>query len=180
MTRERFNEIIHEHGRKLFTIAYRIVEDRPEAEDIVQDTFLKMWTMGSKLDQYRDVEALAVTIVRNKCIDAVRKRKFTGKGETPAGVQYQETAVSPHEELVSAETREIIQRIIAALPAAFRQMILMREIDGLSYEEISLATGTNVNSIRVTVSRARQMIKDEYLKQSYERGIVKRTAGKVL
>jgi RNA polymerase sigma factor (sigma-70 family) len=180
MTRERFNEIIHEHSRRLFTIAYRIVEDKPEAEDIVQDTFLRMWTMGSKLDQYRDVEALAVTIVKNKCIDVIRKRKFIGKEETVTGIQYQETAVSPHEELVSSETREIMQRIIAALPSAFRQMIMMREIDGLSYEEISQATGTNINSIRVTVSRARQLIKEEYLKQSYERGIVERTAGKVL
>jgi|WetSurMetagenome_2_1015567.scaffolds.fasta_scaffold05249_4 RNA polymerase sigma factor (sigma-70 family) len=179
MTRERFNNIILINSRRMYAIALRIVGDRQEAEDIVQDVFLKMWTMGSKLDEYKEPEALAVTMVKNKGIDAVRKRKFIESEESQTqlsgGLEN-----SPHDELVSAETREIVQKIIATLPEAFRIMLMMREIDGLSYEEISQATGANINSIRVTVSRARQMIKAEYIKLSYERGIVERTVGKIL
>jgi RNA polymerase sigma-70 factor (ECF subfamily) len=180
MTRDRFNEIIHSQYRRLFTMAFRIVENKPEAEDIVQDTFLKMWTMGAKLDEYRDVEALAVTMVKNKGIDIVRKRKFIGPGDDQPSTLHLVADSSPYDEMVSAETRSIMQKIISALPPAFSQVIRMREIEGLSYEEISEATGTNINSIRVTVSRARQIIKAEYLKHSYERGTSERTARKVL
>jgi len=62
MTRKRFDEIIHSQYRKLFMIAFRIVKNKPEAEDAVQEVFLKMWTMGEKLDEYDDIEAITVTI----------------------------------------------------------------------------------------------------------------------
>ena len=52
MTRDEFNNIIHKHNRKLFAIAFRILRNRQEAEDVVQDVFLKMWMMGKKLDEY--------------------------------------------------------------------------------------------------------------------------------
>lgn len=78
MTRKKFDEIIHSQYRKLFMIAYRIVKNKPEAEDVVQEVYLKMWTMGGKLDEYNDIEAIAVTIIKNKCIDVVRRRKFNG------------------------------------------------------------------------------------------------------
>lgn len=179
MTRERFNDIIRRYSGKLLAIAVRITGDRQEAEDIVQDVFLKMWTMGTRLDEYNDPEALAVTMVRNKCIDAVRKRKFIDREESTSQAQAP-LADSPHDELVSSETGDLLMKIIADLPGNYRDILVMRDVDGLSYEEISKATELNINSIRVAVSRARQLVKAEYIKQTYERGIVERAAGKVL
>ena len=161
-------------------IAFRIVKNKPEAEDAVQEVFLKMWTMGEKLDEYDDIEAITVTIVKNKCIDVVRRRKFSDGGvEMPAVMNF-ENPVSPYEQMASNETNEIVRKIISGLAPNFRELVQLREIDGLSYEEIASITGANVNSIRVSVSRARQIIKEEYLKQSYERGTSERTVGKVL
>jgi RNA polymerase sigma-70 factor (ECF subfamily) len=180
MTRKRFDEIIHSQYRKLFMIAYRIVKNKPEAEDAVQEVFLKMWTMGEKLDEYNDVEAIAVTIIKNKCIDVVRRRRFNEGGEVRSEILSFESPASPFDQMVSVETKEIMQKIISGLPQNYREMVQLREIDGFSYEEIASMTGANVNSIRVTVSRARQIIKEEYLKQSYERGASEKTAGKVL
>jgi RNA polymerase sigma factor, sigma-70 family len=176
MTRKRFDEIIHSQYRKLFMIAFRILKNKPEAEDAVQEVFLKMWTMGEKLDEYNDIEAVAVTIIKNKCIDIVRRRKFNDG----AAVLTFENPVSPFDLMVSNETRAIMRKIISELPQNFRELVQLREIDGLSYEEIAAMTGANVNSIRVSVSRARQIIKEGYIKHSNERGTSENIAGKVL
>jgi RNA polymerase sigma-70 factor (ECF subfamily) len=180
MTRKRFDEIIHSQYRKLFMIAFRIVKNTPEAEDAVQEVFMKMWTMGEKLDEYDDIEAIAVTIVKNKCIDVVRRRKFIGGEEVNNSVMNFESPVSPLDQMMSVETKDLVQKIISGLPQNYRELVRLREIDGLSYDEIATLTGVNVNSLRVSVSRARQIIKEEYLKHSYERGTSERTARKVL
>jgi RNA polymerase sigma-70 factor (ECF subfamily) len=180
MTRKRFDEIIHSQYRKLFMIAFRIVKNKPEAEDAVQEVFMKMWTMKNKLDEYDDIEAVAVTIVKNKCIDVVRRRKFSEGAAQPPAVMIFENPDSPYDQIVANETNEIVRKIISELNPNFRELVQLREIDGLSYEEISSMTGSNVNSIRVSVSRARKIIKEEYLKQSYERGTSEKTTGKVL
>jgi RNA polymerase sigma-70 factor (ECF subfamily) len=139
-----------------------------------------MWTMGDKLDEYDDIEAIAITMVKNKCIDVVRRRKFSDGGVEMPTVMNFEYPVSPFELMVENETKEIVRKIISELSPNFRELVQLREIDGLSYEEIASITGANVNSIRVSVSRARQIIKEEYLKHSYERGNSERTTGEVL
>lgn len=180
MTRNEFNEIIHSCYKKLYRIAFRIVRNRPEAEDAVQDVFLKMWKMGNDLDKYSDAEALAVTIIRNRCIDLIRKRNFSGEFDQVEIVMDPEFQISPHDQMVQSENREIVREIISGLPESFRDIIQMREIEGCSYREIASITGANINSLRVSVSRARQIIKEKYLNYSYERGTTKRATGKVL
>ncbi len=75
MTRNAFNDLIHTQNRKLFIIAFRILRNQQEAEDVVQNVFMKMWMMGKKLDEYNDAGALAVTMTKNSCIDMLRKWK---------------------------------------------------------------------------------------------------------
>src|SRR5664280_197697 len=180
MTRNIFDEIIHSQYRKLFMIAFRIVKNKPEAEDAVQEVFMKMWTMGEKLDEYDDIEAIAVTIVKNKCIDVVRRRKFIGGQEVNNSVLNFEGPVSPLDQMMSVETKDLMRKIISGLPQNYRELVRLREIDGLSYDEIASLTGVNINSLRVSVSRARQIIKEEYIKHSYERGTSERIARKIL
>jgi RNA polymerase sigma factor (sigma-70 family) len=170
MTRKRFDEIIHSQYRKLYMIAIRILKNKPEAEDAVQEVFMKMWTMGGKLDEYNDVGAIAVTILKNKCIDVVRRRRFVDGQEVSTAVLNFEGPVSPLDQMVSGETKDLMRKIISGLPQNYRELVQLREIDGLSYDEIASLTGVNVNSLRVSVSRARQIIKEEYLKFTYERG----------
>lgn len=180
MTRERFDEIIHLQYRKLYMIAVRILKNKQEAEDMVQEVFMKMWTMGVKLDEYNDVEAIAVTMLKNKCIDIVRRRKFDGGGEVSTAILNSEGPVSPLDQMVSGETRDLMSKIISGLPQNYRELVQLREIDGLSYDEIASLTGVNVNSLRVSISRARQIIKEEYIKHTYERGTSENIARKVL
>ncbi len=80
MTRTEFDSLVISSGRKLYGHAYRILGDKEGSEDAVQEVFVRMWKMKMKLDEYESVEALAVTMVRNYCIDQVRKRRFVDPG----------------------------------------------------------------------------------------------------
>jgi RNA polymerase sigma-70 factor (ECF subfamily) len=180
MTRNAFNDIIHNNYRKLYIIAFRILRNQQEAEDVVQEVFIKMWKMKEKLDQYDDVGALAVTITRNNCIDLLRKWKHIDSERDGAEMLNVELSPSPYDQLVNSETSAILYKIIEDLPPNFRDIVRLREIDGLSYEEIALKTETNINSLRVTVSRARSIIRDKYIRYTNETRGTERVTGTIL
>jgi RNA polymerase sigma factor (sigma-70 family) len=178
MTREAFNDIIHLQYRRLYYIAYRILNNGQEAEDVVQDVFMKMWMMKDKLDTYNDIGALAVTITKNNSIDRIRKWKLIDSGNDGSEGITKEFSRSPHDHMVEAENVSILSRIIADLPGNFGEIIQMREVEGLSYEEIEEKTKISINNLRVILSRARKMVKEKYI--NYERGTAERAIGKVL
>ena len=180
MTRSDFNDIIHNLNRKLFYIAFRILKNKQEAEDAVQEAFMKMWMMGERLDEYKDIGALAITITKNYSIDMLRKwRRIDNAGER-SEVQNTGFSPTPYDQMVRAENSEILKKIIEDLPPNFREIIILREIEGMSYEEIAQKSSYNINNLRVTLSRARRLIKEQYIKYSYERGKAERVAGKIL
>lgn len=175
MTRNAFNDLIHTQNRKLFIIAFRILRNKQEAEDVVQNVFMKMWMMGKKLDEYNDAGALAVTMTKNSCIDMLRKWKHFDNNKE-SGIMNHDTSPSPFEQMVEAENEQIIDGIIEDLPPTYREVVQLREIYGLSYEEIARKGNVNVNTLRVTLSRARSMIKEKYLKYTNGSGKAETTA----
>lgn len=162
MVRSDFNNLVKRTGRKLFGQAYRMLRDREGSEDAVQEVFIKLWKMGSRLDEYENVEALASTMIRNHCIDQLRRRKLTEKDYNntygPDDVNYP----SPHDQLVKTESIMLMRRIIAGLPEMYRDIIQLRDIEEIPYEKIALMRGLNINTLRVNLSRARKIVRDEF------------------
>ena len=80
MTRKDFDHLVQQQSRKLYGFAFRILRNQEEAEDVVQEIFIKLWKMGEKLDEYKSIDALATAMTKNYCIDLLRKQKhsFTG------------------------------------------------------------------------------------------------------
>jgi RNA polymerase sigma-70 factor (ECF subfamily) len=173
MLKADFNDLVRQQNRNLYGIAFRILRNQEEAEDAVQEVFIKLWSMGSKLEEYNNISALSVTMTKNLCIDQLRKKKHFVRDETG---KHEINAVddsSPFEILQSNESENILKKIIDNLPEIYSSLIRLREIDGLSYEEIAQKTEQNINTLRVTLSRARKMIRDEYNKYQYERRGIK-------
>ena len=164
MIRDAFDEIIHKYNRKLFALAFRMLRNRQEAEDVVQDVFMKMWMMGNKLDKYNDICALAVTMTKNNCLDMLRKWKHIDNDTDGSLTMDADPSPSPYDKMVTAEDESILDLIIEELPPLYRDLVQLREINGLSYEEIAVKNDVNINTLRVTLSRARKMIKEKYLK----------------
>ena len=120
--------------------------------------------MGNKLDKYNDPGALAATMTRNGSIDMLRKWKHIDGTSQGTEISNPDTSPSPYEQMVNTENEQIIDGIIDDLPPLYRDVVQLREINGLSYEEIALQNNININTLRVTLSRARRLIRDKYLK----------------
>ncbi len=180
MTRAEFNEYVLQQSRKLYGFAFRILRNQEEAEDAVQEVFIRLWKMGEKLDQYENVDALATTMTKNYCIDQLRKQKHLQGNPTANDELQTNTSSSPHEQLERIESDAIIHRIIGDLDEKYRLVIMLKDIDGFSYEEIAEKTGQNINTLRVNLSRARSFVRDEYNKYNNEYRGVKKVTRKVL
>ncbi len=180
MTRTDFDTLVRALSRKMYGFAFRILRKQEDAEDAVQEVFIRLWKMGDTLNEYLSVEALATTMVKNYCIDQIRKRKRS-KEEKFQGQDYSNlSAPSPLDQIEMRESETIIRGIIEKLPERTGYIVKLREVDGLSYEEIAGKTGMNVNALRVAVSRARISIRDEYNKYHYERKEIETPSRKVL
>lgn len=162
MTRAGFNELVHSLSRRLYVYAFRLMRERSEAEDIVQEVFIKLWKMNESLGDYKSVEALSFTMTRNQCIDVLRKQKWIIENDTGSVHWNHPETPSPEEAIERAETMLQLDRIIENLSPVYREMIVMRDIEGLTYEEIAGLTNQNINTIRVIISRARKTVRDEY------------------
>ena len=180
MTRDDFNEYIRQNSRKLYGNAFRILLNQAEAEDAVQEIFIKLWNIRDKLNEYNSVEALATTMTKNYCIDQLRKQKHIFQDQHDNNDYRYPASPSPQEQMETRESDEIIRRIIDHLPDLYKVIIKLRDIEGFSYEEIAEKTGQNINTLRVTSSRARGLIRDEYNKYQYERRGIKQVTRKVL
>jgi len=143
---------------KLFRFANRLLENREEAEDMVQEAFIKLWNRRDKLDEYRSVEALAMVTTRNLCLDKLKRKKITIekienlKDEMTNSQQDQKTDLS--------NIVHKIHQIIQTLPEQQRSIIQLRDIEGYDFEEIAELLDMNENAVRVSLSRARKKIRE--------------------
>jgi len=172
MTKEEFKTHVLPVKGKLFRLAVTMLSSRPKAEDIVQEAYLKLWNMRDRLSEYNSIEALAVTITKNLCIDKLRS--YRNRMQNAGGLEQMQLVSGgqndPAETAALNESLQHVHEIIARLPDQQRLVIHLRDIEQYNYEEIAEMTGLKVNNIRVTLSRARKSVREEYQKkQHYER-----------
>ena len=166
MTIKEYNGFIDSESRKLYAFAYKMLKNQQESEDIVQNVLVKLWKKRDELDNINNLRTLAITMTKNECIDVLRRWRFSEKNDVDSTAQQEKSdSLSPLENMVSDETRNMMRQIISDMESPYKEIITMREIEGLPYEEIAGMTSLTVNNLRVIVSRARQMIKEEYLKK---------------
>ena len=157
---------------KLFRIAYALVENKADAEDILQDAYYKLWSRREELANVLNPEAFCVTLVKNLCLDYLRSPRANRHDGDVAEAVTLSTDSSPDKELEMQDKVEHIRHLISRLPENQRQVIRLRGIDDCSMDEIEQITGLNAVNIRVLLSRARKIIReqfDKYYAHEYER-----------
>lgn len=162
MDRNAFEKMASTLRPRVLSRALAVLGDRDEAEDVAQETLLKLWSLRDRLDTFDSVEGFALIIARNRCIDLLR-RAGNDRAVPLDGFDVAEAAFSPEEEIIETEEGRRLSRIIDGLPEGQRIVLTMKHVDGLEVEEIARLTGSNVNAIRVTLSRARHRVKDIFL-----------------
>ena len=146
---------------KLFRLALRITFDRAEAEDIVQDTLIRVWNKRDEWLQFDSIEAYCLTVARNLAIDRSQKMDAQHQELTPE-TQEMPDARTPDEQMEQDEQLAIVHRLIKELPEKQRSILQLRDIEGKSYKEIAEVLGLTEEQVKVNLFRARQRIKLKY------------------
>lgn len=150
-------------SKKLLRFATHFLKDEDTAKDVVQDVFLKLWQKRDNLAEIENIDAFAMRMTKNRCLDLIRANRIVAIDEETDRKLKQET-VDVHSKVELSESANQIKILINKLPDLQRQVMQMRDIEQLSYEEIADITDLKANSIRVNLSRARKKVRDEFIK----------------
>lgn len=163
-----FESLFTRYQSRIYNYIYRMVGDADEAQDLTQDSFVKAYQALRRGDAPVNLAAWLYCIASRTCLDALRRRRLIRwlslsrlRGlRHPVGRDADE---SPESSLVRAEERAHIRRALDRLPPRYRMVLLLREYEGLSYKEIAAVTGDSLSSVKVTLFRARERCRREYL-----------------
>lgn len=174
-----FRELIRRYERPVFSLIYRMVRDSAAAEDLSQDAFIKVL---NNLDKYRPefkFSSWLFKIANNVTIDALRKRQLdtisldgsphaSSASEVEASrFELADDAESPLDELASRELGAIIEHAIATLRPEYRNCIMLRHVEGRSYEEIAATLDLPLGTVKTYIHRARHELREalEHLRE---------------
>ena len=154
----------------LFRLALRITQNRADAEDVVQETMMKVWNRRGEWQQIENMEAFCLTICRNVSLDKLRRmdRQVLSLEDTPteAGgydpIDHRHSA-NPEQQAVQRDRLQQVRRIISQLPEKQRSCMQLRDIEGKSYRDIATILGITEQQVKVNIFRARQTVKEKMM-----------------
>jgi RNA polymerase sigma-70 factor (ECF subfamily) len=161
--RQAFADLYQRYKSAVYSYCMRMLSDKDAAEDAAHETFMKMYTNAVQLIDTASFLPWLFQIARNEVLMYLRRNKRNG--------QYDEETVwdelTPYEIAISSETTEIVQRILQDLKSQYREVVLLREYEGLSYAQIAEITGDSESSVKSRLYKARKAI-TEKLKTYYQ------------
>ena len=164
MEKEAFCTLARQLRPDILSLSRRFLKEEAEAEDNVQDTLLRLWTIRTKLDEVRSVQALTFAICRNLCISKLRKRRIVAME-----LSNEIRLASEHDSGWMLEERENAQWLeenIAGLPASQMQILRMSQQDGLENSEIAEVLGISETTVRTALCKARKNLLERLIKRN--------------
>lgn len=156
MTAERFRKEYLPLQDELYRVAFYLLESTPDAEDAVQDLYLRLWDAADALDGISSPKAYCIRLLRNICVDKLRRCRPDGEEKLP--LQASDEAL-PDERLDGRQKLEAAIGRMSTLSKSERTVLMMKVFDDLSYEQIQKRTGLSYLSLRVHLSNARRKIR---------------------
>ncbi|HQE92330.1 MAG TPA: sigma-70 family RNA polymerase sigma factor [Anaerolineae bacterium] len=164
-----FAELFTRYEGRIYGYIYRMVGDRAWAEDLTQETFIQAHQHLGRLGPPYDFKSWVYRIAGNMALDGLRRYRDTfplpdwdgGEAETPEPAD-QRREGDPEQQARLNEIRAAVWRTLHKLPDAYRQILILRELDGLAYAEIAVVLGISLDNVRVTLHRARLQFRDLY------------------
>lgn len=161
--RERFAVIVERHQRDMYNLAYRSTGDRHDAEDIVQETFLRAFRSLSKYDTTRSLRTWLYAIAVNVCRDWARRRKSRPRGtallEGAGAVDTVKGPLQPHEVAIERDRQRAVQRAVTALSPEYRLPLILFYMRGLPQAEIAEIMGVPISVVKNRLYRARRRMR---------------------
>lgn len=150
---------------ELFRLALRITLSREDAEDVVQETMLKVWNKREQWERIDNIEAFCMTICRNLALDHQKRmdnQNVTLEETTTLNLQPL-TSTTPEEHTVQRDRVERVRQLIDQLPEKQRTCMQLREVEGKAYKEIAAIMGISEEQVKVNIFRARQTIRQQFM-----------------
>jgi len=167
---EAFRELVRRYKDPVTSFAWRMLNDRDKAVDVAQETFINVFTHA---DGYRPLASFSGWLYRiayNLAINEIRRQKRQTAMSLDAGIgpdgrdrptlQIRDDSDSAEEAMLGAERRELVRRSVASLPPKYRGAIVMKDMEGLTFEEIAIILDCPESTVKSRVMRARRMLRD--------------------
>jgi len=170
--RQAFELLVRKHKTTVFNTIYSIIGNAQEADDIAQEVFLKVYTKAGSFKGKSSFSTWLYRITVNKCVDELRKINnkvisYETEFNEEEKLKLKDVLASKEkdstEELRQKELQDIIQKAMNSLPEKYRIILTLREIEGLSYNEISQIMKISLDKVKIWLLRARQKLKEKLL-----------------
>jgi RNA polymerase sigma-70 factor, ECF subfamily len=176
-----FRQLVEQNSRVVFNLAYRLTEDRLDAEDITQETFFRVYNALPRTRLDMPLKPWLLRIALNLCRNRARKQHAkdfdyadldgTGEedGEEPLGERLADGHPLPLERLLASEQADVVHQAVQALPVPYRAVVVLRYTEDLSYDEIAGVLELPINTVRTHLYRAKDMLRRQLCNDAEER-----------
>jgi len=167
MEKTEFIALVIPFKDKLYRLAKRILISKDEAEDAVQEVFMKLWNGKQNIENYNNPEAFAITMTKNYCLDRLKSKQASNLKIVHSNYQ---TSENIEKKIEANDGVEMVFKIMETLPEQQRIVLQLRDVEQFEFSEIAKMLDSNETAIRVALSRARKTVRDAMIK-NYNYGI---------
>lgn len=163
MNQQEFVNLISPFKDKLFRMAKRLLVSTEEAEDATQEVLVKLWKNNNVLSNYSSVEAFAMTMTKNYCLDQLKSKRASNLQIVHNN--YSDRAASVQRQIEDKDSWDWVEKIMETLPEQQRLIIQMRDVEEYEFAEIAKIMDMSETAVRVALSRARKEIREQLVKK---------------
>lgn len=163
MKETTFLNIIDPVKDKMYRMALRLLTSKEAAEDATQEVILKLWNRKGKIKHYANIEAFAMTVTKNYCLDQLKLKQ--NNNLRIVHQNYESNSIPLQSEIEVNDEMEWLGRIVATLPEQQKMVFQLRDVERYEYKEIAKIMEMNETAIRVALSRARKAIRENLIKK---------------
>lgn len=167
--REAYEGIVERYQGMVYTVAYRMLGDEALARDAAQEAFLAAYCGLERFRKRSKFSTWLMSIALNVCRDQLRKRRESLPLSGAAEI-LPDHAADPAERLAQKENRDLLQHALNRLPPEYREIVVLKHIQGLDFREIAKLCGEREGTLKVRAHRAREMLRDALAEGGYEHG----------
>lgn len=163
MKQAEFLNVVMPFKDKLYRLAKRLLVSREEAEDATQEILLKLWSKNETMEEYKNVEAFAMTMTKNFCLDRLKSKQASNLKLVHSN--YEDEKTSLQRQLEAEDSVAWMERIMEGLPEQQKMVLQLRDVEQYEFEEICELLDMKPTAVRVALSRARKTVRQELVKK---------------
>ena len=164
MKQSEFLNVVMPFKDKLFRLAKRLLVSREEAEDATQEVLMKLWSKNESIGNYKNVEAFAMTMTKNFCLDRLKSKQASNLKLVHSN--YGDDNASLQKQVEARDSLSWVEKIMEELPEQQKMVLQLRDVEEYDFDEIGELLNMKPTAIRVTLSRARKSVREKLMQKT--------------